>query len=349
MARLEEIKEVAERFVLVRLTRIDDLDLNLFEFDYDLTMMIFFLDARERVYARYGGRDATDADNRQSLAGLRYTMQSVLEMHGRDERLSESATGAARKEFASKSQPTPRFIRDSEGGGSFGGRGCMHCHQVKEALNSDLQRSGQWTRDMAFRYPLPENVGLELEVDRGNHVKRVMAKSPAAAIGLQPGDVLRRLNGVPVHSFGDAQYALDRAPGAGSVEISWQRGEETRKGELRLLPGWRKTDLTWRTSTQRLLAAGRLYGKNLSAAEKKALGLFPSQLAFRHQEKVSAQAAAAGVQAGDIILGVDDQKLEMSATELAYYIRRNYLVGDTLTVNLLRDGRRLSLPMKLLR
>jgi DNA-binding response OmpR family regulator len=52
---LERIKEVADKFVLVRLTRIDNLDLRLFELDYDLTMMIFFLNSEEKVYARYCG------------------------------------------------------------------------------------------------------------------------------------------------------------------------------------------------------------------------------------------------------------------------------------------------------
>ena len=66
------------------MTRIDDVDLNLFEFDYDLTFMVFFLDAEEKVYGRYGGRDAASPDGRQSLDGLRYTMKSVLEMHERD-------------------------------------------------------------------------------------------------------------------------------------------------------------------------------------------------------------------------------------------------------------------------
>ena len=80
------MQDVAERFVRVRLTRIDNLDLNLFEFDYDLTFTVFFLNADGKVYARYGGRDGKDPDGRQSLAGLRYTMESVLEAHGKPEK-----------------------------------------------------------------------------------------------------------------------------------------------------------------------------------------------------------------------------------------------------------------------
>ena len=154
VVRLERIKEVADRFVRVRLTRIDPLDLNLFDFDYDLTFVVFFLNAEEKVYARYGGRDAENPDRRQSLAGLRYTMESVLRMHERDD-----------KAFAPKVQEAPRFIRDVS---SFGRVGrCLHCHQVKEMLNAK-SKTGKSNQELAWRYPLPENIGLTLEVDRGD-------------------------------------------------------------------------------------------------------------------------------------------------------------------------------------
>ena len=100
MARLERIEDLADKFVRVRLPRIDWVDLNLFEFDYDLTFMAFFLNAEEQVYARYGGRDANNPDSRQSLAGLRYTMRSVLQMHEGNE-----------KTFAPRLRKASRFLR----------------------------------------------------------------------------------------------------------------------------------------------------------------------------------------------------------------------------------------------
>ena len=66
----------------------------------------------------------------------------------------------------------------------------MHCHQVKERLNANLKRTGKWTRDLAWRYPLPENLGITLDVDRGNIVKKITVKSPAAAAGVRVGDRL---------------------------------------------------------------------------------------------------------------------------------------------------------------
>jgi S1-C subfamily serine protease len=296
--------------------------------------MVFFMDANERVYARYGGRDAQSPDTRQSLEGLRYTMQSVLAMHERTERL-----------FAPKAQESSKYIREFAGSRR---RGCMHCHQVKEVLNANLQRTGQWRRESVWRYPLPENLGLVLETDRGNVIKEVHEKSPASAAGLQVGDMVQRLNGVPIHSFGDAQLALDRAPKAGSIAVAVRRGERVLEVKLSLPDGWRKGDITWRPSMQRLVPAARLYGIDLTPEEKQALGLPAKQLAFRQKEAMPAQARTAGIHGGDIILGVDDKQLDgMDVIDFLRYVRRNYLIGDRVTVNLLRDGKRMDLGMTL--
>jgi predicted metalloprotease with PDZ domain len=316
----------------VRLTNIDTLNLSLFEFDYDLTFMIFFLNADGKIYARYGGRDAEGADTRQSLAGLRYTMKSVLEMHAR-----------AQKTFAPTSGQAPRTVR--EVAGALGTGRCFHCHQAKEILIADLQNKGKWIQEMYWRYPLPENLGFELEVDRGNVVNKVKEKSPAGVAGLKKGDVVRHLNGVPIHPFGDAQYALDTAPRTGAIDIVRQRGDKVLKDKLALRAGWRKTDISWRPSLRYLIPSVRLWGADLTAEEKKALGLSPKQLAFRQKTVVAPQARAAGIRAGDIILGIDDERLETGVSEFVSYVPRFYLIGDKVRVNLIRDAKRHTLTM----
>jgi predicted metalloprotease with PDZ domain len=327
---------VADQFIRVRLTRIENVDLNLFDFDYDLTFVVFFLNAEGRVYARYGGRDAVDPDSRQSLAGLGYTMKSVLRMH----RLEKKA-------FAPRAEQGPRFVRDLSGPRRR--RGCLHCHQVKEAIHADLRRKEQWSRDLVWRYPLPENLGFTLDVDRGNVVKAVQGGRPASTAGLKAGDIVQRLNAVPIHSFADAQFALDRAPRTGTIEAVWQRGREVRRGKLKLPEGWRKTDISWRPSVWRLVPFAGIGGTDLTAQEKRDLGLPAKQLAFRQKAAVSSQARAAGIRPGDIILGLDDRPLEGDLAAFQRYVERHYLVGDKVRVNVLRDGKRLKLTMTLVR
>jgi S1-C subfamily serine protease len=298
---------------------------------------VFFLNAEGKVYGRYGGRDAKNADDRQSLPGLKYTMKSVLKMHA-----SET------KVFAPQAQDKPKFLRDNMGGPK-GGKGdrCLHCHQVKEVQYSELKKKGEWSRDMAYRYPLPDNVGLILEVDRGNVVKEVQPKTPAAKIDLRPGDVVQLVNGVPVHSMADAQFGLDKAPKKGEVEIEWLRGGEVLKGKLALDDGWKKADVSWRPSLRYLIPSVRLNGTDLTAEERKVMGLEPKQLAFRQKNEVSTQAKAAGILGGDIIVGLDGKSPELDVYNLVWYVQRNYLVGDDVTVNVLRDGKRLDLVMRL--
>lgn len=299
--------------------------------------MVFFLDADDKVYARYGGRDAESADHLQSLAGLQYTMKSVLDMHTR-----------ADKALAAKAQDTPKYLRNLNGGAGLG-RGCIHCHQVREILDANLRQAGKWSRDMLWRYPLPETVGYQLEVDRGNVVKEVREKTPASVIGLKTGDVVRRLNGVPIHSIADAQFALDRAPKSGAIDIAWLRDDRMLENKLELVDGWRRGDIVWRPSLMHLMPSAPLYGKDLTADEKKALGLSPRQLAFRQKDYVLVKAQEVGVRAGDVILGLDGKSLEMGVDDFHRHVRGNYTVGDRVTINILRDGKRLNLELTLTR
>lgn len=297
-------------------------------------MFVFFLNADQHIYGRYGGRDAEDADTRQSLAGLRYAMQAALEAHRRRAKATAPDT---------KHQP---LTIDQIAAGRRPG-GCVHCHQVNEMQHDALKRKFQWTSDDIWRFPPPDNLGLVLEVDRGNVVERIAPDSPAERIGLRPGDVIEQLGGLPVHSFGDAQFALDRAPKSGSVAVSWQRGDESLQGRLALKEGWRRTDISWRRSLQWAVPSARVFGRNLNEEERRARGLSAKQLAFWQLYPVSSPAEAAGVREGDIILGFDGKKLEMTAYTFLGYVRSHYLIGDEVTIDVLRGDKRLSLPMKL--
>ncbi len=316
----------------MRLTRVIDVDINLFAFDFDLTMMTFFLSPEGKVYSRYGGRDSKDAENRLSLAGFRHTMESLLAMH-------KSQTPQVAKRAVEK----PLYPKDM----NIAKRGCVHCHNVKEQQEIDLTKAGKWSRDQVWRFPPPDNLGLNLEVDRGNVVRDVTPDSPAAKAGIVKGDQLRTLKGIPVHSFGDTIYALDSAPAKGHVEVVWARGEMTQSAKLELTEGWRKTDITWRPSQQDRIPSLKLAGDDLTADEKKVLGLKPEQLAFRQQKEVSSHASKAGFKPGDIIVGVDNLEPELTVTKFLSLVRRSYLVGDQVNVHIFRDGKRLKIPMKL--
>lgn len=317
----------------VRLEQIEGADLNVLDFDFDLTFMVFFVSADGQVYGRYGGRDSKDPDARMSLAGLNYAMKAALRTHNASENTVPD-------------EPKPvTTIRQYDAAKDY--RGCIHCHQAKEIMHAELKKQGKWNRSLIWRYPLPDNLGFVLDVDRGDMIDRVEPRSPAANLGLARGDIVRTIGDFTIHSFADAIHALDRAPAVGELPIVWTRDEHQMSGKMQLPPGWRKTDITWRRSVWRMIPYLPLHGTDLNASEKQALKLTEARLAFRQRDPAPIRILQIGIQPGDIILGVDQKHLEMNARSFRQYIRTNYLVGDKVTINLLRDGNPMNVPITL--
>lgn len=294
------------------------------------------MNAQGKIYGRFGGRDAKGPDTRNSLAGLHYAMEAALAEHRKNPAAKPALKEAAQKPLYIETRPTAKAYR-----------GCIHCHQVKEIIRQDEINAGTWNRESVYSYPLPENLGITLDLTRGNLVTTVKPGSLADRAGLKSGDRLQTLNQTSVHSFADAVYGLHKAPFSGMMPITWQRDGKRFDAELTLAPGWRRTNITWRPSLLDMLPSLTVYGEDLTAKEKKALGLDEKRLAFRQDDKVHSAAKAMGVQAGDIILGVDAKKLDMSMEQFLGYIRQNYLIDEPLTLNILRNGKRVDLQVRL--
>lgn len=307
------------------------MDLKRFEFDYDLTWYVFFLNVDGTIYGRYGGRDPSGAESRISLAGLRYAMDHALVRH----KTPPPAPKAESQVLAEKYDAAQSH------------RGCIHCHNVKEFQRADAKKAGTWDRDSLWVYPLPENVGITLDIDVGNRVNEVTADSPAAKAGLKAGDLVTRIGATDIASFGDATYALHKAPVTGEIPIRWTRDGKEFSAKLTVTAGWRKTNLTWRPSLLDILPSVPFYGEDLTAAEKKELGLDEKRAAFRQDETVHRTIREAGIRPLDIVIGFDGHSAEGAYRNLLGYVRQNYLVGDTVTVNVLRDGKPVEVKLKL--
>jgi hypothetical protein len=321
--------------VLVRLTSMRGIDLDLFDFDYDLTWMGFFLDGRGRVLGRYGGRDASSPEGRVSLAGLRHAMSRALARH----RAGTAETPPRRD--------APRTVDELPGARRLPARSCIHCHHVYDFRREELVAAGRWKRDELWVYPLPENVGITVDVDEGDRVLAVRRDSPAWRAGLRAGDRLRSAAGRAVASFADLHHALHRAPARGGMTLAWSRGGKDHEGQLTLSAGWRHTDLSWRWSLRGVEPHPWVQGDDLTAAEKKALGLPAGRLAFRQGAFVSEPARQAGIRAGDVIVGIGGKALAMTARQFAAHVRLNHTVGERVTYNLVRDGKRLDVTLRL--
>jgi serine protease Do len=321
--------------VRARLLKISGADLNLFEFDYDLTWAAFFMNASGKVYGRFGGRDGKGADTRNTLEGLHFAMAAALAEHRKNPNVKPDAP--AKPPVYVENFPIAKAQY----------KGCIHCHQVKEILRAEEQKAGAWDRESVYTYPLPENIGITLDLVQGNLVRAVKPGSAAAKAGVQAGDLVRTLNKMTVHSFADASYGLHKAPLKGEIPIAFERDGKSLGAILSLAPAWRRTNITWRPSLLDMLPSITVYGSDLSAQEKKALGLDEKRLAFRQEEPLHSAAKAMGVEINDVILGVDNKRMEISMDEFLGYVRQNYLVGEPLTLNVLRNGKRVDLKVTL--
>ena len=253
--------------------------------------------------------------------GLKYAAERALERHK-----DPAKPQAARKRDLVEDYPAAKGKQRQN---------CIHCHQV----NVFRRSAARWDREDRWVYPLPETVGLTLDVDRGDTVKTVAASSPAAKLGLKAGDVLTKVNGLPVASIADVQFALNRAPRAGAIAVEWKSGTNRLEGESAVAAGWRKTDLTWRPSLQDELPTLHLSGADLSPAEKKAMGLLEANAAVRQDKFVHSTLKAAGLLRDDVVVGVNGKPVAGGMDELMGYVRREFVVGNVVGLDVIREGK----------
>src|SRR5262245_29722112 len=96
------MNDVMEQFVCVRMIQANGMDLSWFQFDYDQTFAVFFMNADKTVYGRYGTRSShKEAARDMSLEGFAKTMAAVLEIH--------KGYPANKSALAGKQGVTPRF------------------------------------------------------------------------------------------------------------------------------------------------------------------------------------------------------------------------------------------------
>src|SRR6516225_2334895 len=76
---------VLGNFVRVRITEMDSADIGLFARDWHNAVYYFMLNADEKIYMRYGGRDSASPDTYLNLESLELAARQALELHRRYE------------------------------------------------------------------------------------------------------------------------------------------------------------------------------------------------------------------------------------------------------------------------
>ena len=347
-----------DKFVCVRIVQANRLDLRLFQFDYDLTFAVFFLNVDRTVYGRYGSRSSNEeAESDISLEGFREAMRGSLELHAGYPGNKKSLAGKQPKKVPQK---TPDEFPSLKGKFGFNldypgkvAKSCMHCHQIRDAERLVFRKAGKPMSDqMLLPFPMPDTIGLTMDAKQRATVVAVAEHSPAASAGFQAGDRILDLNGEAIISTADIQWVLHHSKDIDRWAATIQRQKKVIELSVDLPDRWRRsTDIDWRVSTWELrrMATGGLRMKALSTAEKTKAGIEPESLALAaaHVGQYGAHAAAkrAGFRAGDVLVQVGEFKNAMSESQLLAEIMRQRKPGDKLPTIVLRGGKRLRLML----
>jgi serine protease Do len=334
----KELAQLLEQFVPVRVTDFKNVDLNRFRFDYDLTFAVLMMDAEGGTYSRFGSQDWRSSSERMSIAGLKTAMRQVLARHRRDR---ARRIAAAPRETRATLADIPAFRKSPAAR-----EACAHCHYAHNFRFEQLRAEDRFSREMLFMFPLPENLGLTLDVDDNNRVRSVASNSPAARAGLRPGDRITRANETSVLTEADLQFAMNPLPDPGSVTLHWQRGQERqRSAVLRLPRGWRRTDISWRASQAGIPPTVGIWAEPLTKDQKEQRGLRADRLALRVSFLFPGEQWAktrGELKLDDVIVGIDGRSLPaMTTRQFHSHFRLAFDVGDTATLNVLRGSERL--------
>src|SRR3954451_7080266 len=167
--------KVLSEYVCVRVVRMDDVDVALFDHDWNNAIYFFALNADEQIYMRYGGRESQSPDTYNSLDSLRIALEQGLALH----RQYQQGT------LAKQEHPKPLFPRELPllVQRTFAQRQCVECHLIGDFQNLQREQSGTLDKlTHLYRSPDIKTLGITLDVPKGLVVKEAGRAVQAAGM-----------------------------------------------------------------------------------------------------------------------------------------------------------------------
>ena len=342
VVRLEdELDALKERFVRVRITAMDGVDLSRFRFDFDMSWAGVFLHPDGTVLGRYGSRDAgPDAAHvRVSVRGLANAMERALALF---DDYPENRDALAGK------QPSPlawRTIDDVPTRRRMAFGSCYHCHHVGEALMRATMEAGEALDEASvWPYPPASRVGLSLDSNDDLTVTRVDPGSPAAAASIEVGDRLVSAGGQPLVSHADLQWVLHHLPAETSLDVVVKRSGEPFGAVVALESGWRRGGARWRESRW-TLRPGVAF-RRLAAEERARRDVASEDTALLVTRVYGNAVRRGGLLRGDVVVAVEGLAGDVTEGELLAWLRSRHRLGDEVPVEVVRGGERVALHLR---
>ncbi len=325
--------QLLSNYVLARIVDMTPIDIGLFDYDRHNAVYIFLLNDDEHIYMRYGGREPESGETYLNLDSLEIALRLGLQQHAR----------YAEGQLPPQPRPRPLFsadiplLKEHE---IDRGR-CVECHLIADYQAQQGELDGSLDKLSAiYRSPDIKNLGIHLEIPKGVLVKE--AVGAAVEAGVQAGDTLASIDGIPVLTFGDFLYHYDKTPRmAKTIDIGVKRGEQDLALRVNLPEEWWRTDLYYRFWT----VEPQLYffAKPLTPDEKAANGLKPEGFASRITEADpgAIPLRVHDLKEGDIIFAVNGVETDSFTHNAEVYMILNLTSGKEATVSIVRDGERM--------
>jgi len=342
LARPDKVLAKAmESWVFVRVTDMRGVDLNVYRFNYDLTLAVLLMNPDGTIYASYAGRDFTDAGSHQSSGSLARVLDRALELHKAHRPKIVKIKKATYVERLA-------WWRDNKNAQKAK---CFHCHQVHDAWQHDGRARGAWTERDQYTWPDPIQAGLQL--DRENQTRLLKGRAP-----LREGDQIQAIGNTRTLAFGDIQRAVHEAPWKENrLTLTVLRDGKSVKSWIELPGGWKKPTpeiYAWRPMKWPMSPKPGFGGPLLDAGEKKSLSLTEDQWAFRvgyivtwgPNAKTGHHAHRAGIRMRMVVHEVDGKSDFLDMNHFHAWFRMTRRPGRPVTFKVIQNGTPRTLTLK---
>ncbi len=304
-----------------------EVDIGLFEMDFNTTFGLFVLNHNRQVYLRYGARDDSSAESHLSFPSVTIALERGLKLHEKW-KADQLKLPPPAKSRMSQSFPNVRQVVQKNN--------CVHCHQVAEGQAVEMFARKDFDKKTSpWIFPDPAKLGLGLKIDDPTIIEN--ATGAATKAGINKGEQIQKVEGKFVSTYADIQYILHHLP-RDRKELTLTTNRATRT--IQLPPYWRVTNLNRRSIGHKMEPFPGFWGRPITDEEKKELDLPAENFATRTTKFwTSTQGKKAGLREGDIVLSVDGVTSSPLALNAQIYIRLNYEAGDQVTVKYLRKGK----------
>ncbi len=233
--------------------------------------------------------------------------------------------------------------------GGFQGIGFAIPASMASKVYDQIVKNGKVTRGwlgVTIQNMTPELAkSFNLNPDKGVLVADVQADGPAAKAGIQSGDVILEYNGKEIHSNNDLSIAVAETRVGDAANVKLLRSGKEMSFSVKV--GERPADVSDNFPSSSAQEHGKLgvTVENITPEVARQMHLSSTVGALVTEVRPGSPADEAGVQAGDIIRGVNSTTIN-SASDVVN-ATRGLKSGDTVRLRILRNGASLFLAFEL--